>query len=133
MPKKPCVRTLTDSQHVKGSERVVKSARQSLFDIFLSLWKKISSKNLVLVLSEILRLFANILIPDEKYFVPVKASVEGNQFKSNYLQIKTFFLHFLLHFRNLHKMWNTLKKKMILICHFLLKFYTWKMWSYLNA
>ena len=36
--------------------------------------KKISLKNSVLVVSEILRLFVNILTPDDKYFLPVKAS-----------------------------------------------------------
>ena len=34
-----------------------------------------SSKNSVLVLSEILRLFGNILTPDEKYSLAAKASV----------------------------------------------------------
>ena len=37
--------------------------------------KKISSKNSFLVVSEILRLFVNILTPDEKYSLSVKASV----------------------------------------------------------
>ena len=61
MPKKPRVRTLMDSQHVKGSERLLKSARQYFCDIFLSLWNEMSSKSSVLVVSEILRLFVNIL------------------------------------------------------------------------
>ena len=75
MPKKPRVRTLMDSQHVKGSETLHESARQYFCHIFWSLWKKISSKNSVLVVSEILRLFVNILTPDEKYSLSVKASV----------------------------------------------------------
>ena len=75
MPQKPRVRTLIDSQHVKGSEKLLKSARQYFCHIFLSLWKEISSKNSVLVDSEILRLFVNILTPDEKYSLSVKASV----------------------------------------------------------
>ena len=76
MSKKPSVRTLMDSQHVKGSETLLKSARQyfCLF-FFLSPWKEISSKNFVLVVSEILRLFVNILTPDDKYSLSVKASV----------------------------------------------------------
>ena len=75
MPKKSHLRTLMDSQHVKGSERLLKSARQYFVRFFRSLWKKISSKNSVLVVSQILRLFVNILTPDDKYFVSVKASV----------------------------------------------------------
>ena len=67
MPKKPRVRTLMDSHHVKGSETMLKSARQYFFHIFWSLCKRIGSKNYILVVSEILRLFFNILTPDEKY------------------------------------------------------------------
>ena len=75
MPKKPRVRTLKESQHVKGSEKLLKSARQNFCHIFWSLWKEISSKSSVLVISEILRLFVNILTPDDKYSLSVKASV----------------------------------------------------------
>ena len=70
MPKKPRVRTLMDSQHVKGfkgSESLLKSARQYFCHIFWSLWKEISSKNSVLVVFEILRVFIIILILDDKY------------------------------------------------------------------
>ena len=75
MPKKIRVRNLMDSQHVKVSERLLKSARQYFCHIFWSLWKNMSSKNSLLVVSEILRLFVNILTPDEKYSLSVKASV----------------------------------------------------------
>ena len=75
MPKKSCDRTLTDSQHVKRSERLLKSAQQYFSHIFLSHWKEISTKNSVLVVSEISKLFANILTPDDKYSLLVKASV----------------------------------------------------------
>ena len=37
MPKKPRVRTLMDIQHVKGSERLLKSAWQYICHIFASL------------------------------------------------------------------------------------------------
>ena len=43
--------------------------------LFKSLWKNISSKNAVLVLSEILRPFVNILTTDVKYSLSVKVSV----------------------------------------------------------
>ena len=75
MPKTPRFGTLMYSQRVKGSERLFKFAGQYLRHIFWSLWKKISSKNFVLVVSEILRLFVNILTPDEKRYVSVKANV----------------------------------------------------------
>ena len=71
MPKKPRVRTLMDSQHVKGSETLLKSAREKFRQIFSSFSKKISSENAVSVVSEILRLFVNILTPDDKYSLSV--------------------------------------------------------------
>ena len=64
MIKKPCVKTPVDSQHVKLSERLLKSTRQHFCHIFWSLWKEISSKNSILVVSEFLRLFFNIQTPD---------------------------------------------------------------------
>ena len=60
MPKKPGARTLMDSQHVKRFETLDKSARHFSCQILWSLWKKITSKNFVLVVSEILRLFVPI-------------------------------------------------------------------------
>ena len=75
MPKKPSVRTVIYSEHVKASEALHKCARQYCCDIFWSLWRKISSKTSVLVVSEILRLFINILTPDDKYFLSVKMIV----------------------------------------------------------
>ena len=75
MPKEPCVRTLMDSQHVKGHEGLPKSAQHYFCHIFWLLWNEVSSKDSVLVISEILRLFVNILTPDEKYSLSVKASV----------------------------------------------------------
>ena len=75
MPKKPRVRTLIDSHHVKGSEILLKSARQNFPQIYWSLWTKITSKNSILVVSQILRLFVNILTTDEKYSFSLKAGV----------------------------------------------------------
>ena len=75
MPKKPRVRILMDSQHVKGSETILKSARQYFSQIFWSLWREIGSKNSILVVTEILIHFVNILRPDDKYSLSVKASV----------------------------------------------------------
>ena len=74
MLKKPRVRTLMDSQHVKVSETMLKSTRQYFRYNVWSLWKKISSKNSFLEVSEILRLFVNIWTPDDKYSLSVKAS-----------------------------------------------------------
>ena len=75
MQKKPSVRTLMESQDVKESDILLKSARKYFCHIFYSLLKEISSKNSVLVVSEMLRLFVNILTPDDKYCLSVKACV----------------------------------------------------------
>ena len=75
MPKKPHAGTLMDSQYFKWAGRLLKSAWQYLCLILWSLWKEVSSKNSDLVVSEIFRLFVNILTPDEKYRLSVKASV----------------------------------------------------------
>ena len=75
MPKKPRVRTLMDSQHVKGSETLLKSARQCFCEILWSLSKKISPINSFLEVYEILRLFVSIVTPNNKYILSVKASV----------------------------------------------------------
>ena len=72
MPKKTGVRTLLVSQHVKESETLLKFSRQYFCHIFWWLWMKIISKNSVLVVSKILRLFVNILTPDDKYSLSVK-------------------------------------------------------------
>ena len=63
-----------DSQHLKTSETLLKSAQQYFYHIFWSLSKKITTKNSVLVVFEILRLFVNILTPNDKYSLSVKAS-----------------------------------------------------------
>ena len=75
MPKKPRVRTLMDSQHAKGYETMLKSAWLYFCRIFWSVWKKASSKKAVLGVPEILRLFVNIMTPDEKCSLLVKASL----------------------------------------------------------
>ena len=77
MPKKPCVRTFMDSQHVKVSEGLHKSVRQYFCHIFWSLWREITSQNSVsvegnqlekvyLLVSKILRLFVNALIETKR-------------------------------------------------------------------
>ena len=87
----------------------------------LSLWRKMSLKNSVFVLTGILRHFVNILTADEKCSLSVKASVSRNQYKCNYLKIKKYFLNFFLHFNNPHKILNYLEKKISLRGYLFLK------------
>ena len=115
MPKERGVRTLMESQQVKWSETLLKSSRQQFCHIFLSIWKNFSSKNSVLVVPEILRLFLNILTPDVKYSLSGKVSVERNQFKWYFLKNPKFFFKIFLHYWHLPHILNTLKKMMSLI------------------
>ena len=99
----------------------------SIFVIFFwSFRKKISSKNSVLVVSEILRLLVNILTHDDKYSLSVKASFLRNQLKPSYLKIKKCFLNFFMNSRNLHKIRNTLRQKTRLKRYFFKKLETAK-------
>ena len=66
MPKKLLVRSLIDSQHDKGFETLPKSGRHLFCHVLWSLWKNFSSKNSVLVVSEILGMFVKILTPNKK-------------------------------------------------------------------
>ena len=45
----------------------------------------------------------------------VKVTIHGNQFKCHYLRNKKTFLKFLLHFWNLHQIWNIFQQNMTLI------------------
>ena len=75
MPKNPRVRKLMAGQHVKGSESCL-TLHGSIFMIFFDHSEvKISWKSSVLVVSEIRRLFVNLLTPDEKYYLSEKTGV----------------------------------------------------------
>ena len=68
MPEKSRTKTLLETQHVKQSEKLHKPSRQYFCHIFLSLWKKISSKSSVLEKqNEPLRLFLSEIIDSKKW------------------------------------------------------------------
>ena len=117
----PNVRKLIDSQHNKGSETLLKSARQYLSHIFWSLWEKITSKNSVLVVSETLKLFVNILTPDDKYSLSAKSNVKRNEFKCYYPKIKKIFPYISQHFQNINNICKSLKQKISLTGYLFLK------------
>ena len=75
IPEKSRTRTLMDTQHVEEPETLHKSSLQYFKYIFWTLWNEICSKNFVLVVSQIFRLFVNILTTDDKYSLSLKASV----------------------------------------------------------
>ena len=65
--KKARFRTPFDSQHVKGSQTLVKSAWEHFHDISSSLWVKLISNISLLVIWDILGVFVKIWIADGKY------------------------------------------------------------------
>ena len=75
MAKKSCVSKLMDSQYVKVGKKMLTSPRKYFCHIFLSLWNETSSKKNFLVVSEVVRLFFNMLTRDDKYYLSFKASV----------------------------------------------------------
>ena len=67
----------------------------SMFVIFFDHSEtKGAPKSIFLLVSEIFRLFLNILTPDDMYCISVKASVYRDQFKCYYVQIKNYLLIF---------------------------------------
>ena len=69
LSKKPYFRTPFGSQHVKGSETLVKSAGEHFYHIFWSLWGKMVSKISHLLKFEILGGFVNTLTADDNHHV----------------------------------------------------------------
>ena len=67
MSKKQGLRTPFEYQRTKGSQILLKSARRHFYHIFTSLSGKWSWKKYLLVISEILGLFADTLTADHKY------------------------------------------------------------------
>ena len=68
MPKKPCFRTLFNSQHFKESQTFLKSALQD-DEFFSSLLGKLSWYMPLLMKCELLGLFVNRLVANDKYIL----------------------------------------------------------------
>ena len=95
MPKKSHVRTLMDIQHVKGTETLLQSARQYFCHILWPLSRKISSKNSVLVVSEILKLLVKSLTPDDKYSLSINRVFNATNSDATISKSKNIFWSFL--------------------------------------
>ena len=95
------LKSLKQSWNMQGSSFVI------------SLWKSFSSTNSFL--SQTLRLFDDILTPDDKYSVSAKVTVHYNQFKCYYQEKPKKIFNLINHFWNLYEIFNILKQKMSLI------------------
>ena len=67
LSKKHCLRTSFESQHVKGSQRLVKSLWERFYYNFSSVWEKMIWKISPLVKFEISGIFVYTLAADDKY------------------------------------------------------------------
>ena len=70
LSKNRCFRTSFDSQHVKRSQTIVKSAWEHFYHIFPSLWQEMIRKISHWSKFEILGAFVNTLTADHKYAFP---------------------------------------------------------------
>ena len=66
---KRCFWTFFDSQHVKGSQTLVRSVWERFYHIFSPLWREQIWKICLLLICEILGVFVDTLTADEKYLV----------------------------------------------------------------
>ena len=101
MSKNPGFRTPFDSQHAKGSKRLLKIARKHFYHNFSWLWEE-KRKISLLEIFEILGLFVNTLTADDEYSL-CKSENLPPQLKYNFLTNKKLFPNLLFHFWNLHQ------------------------------
>ena len=76
MSKEVRFRISFDSQHTKHPQTLLESARQHLYQIFLSFWGKWGQKISHLVICEILELFVNTMTADGKYSLGYNDNLE---------------------------------------------------------
>ena len=116
LSKKLCLRTHFDSQHVKGSQILLKYPWECFYHVFSAFSGKFIFKTSPLVLGEMLEVFVNILTAEDKY--PVQ-DWENLQLTIQMLlpEKGKAFCNFLSHFWNLHEILNILKEKMFVIAN----------------
>ena len=131
MSKKPHFRKSCEIQHAKECQRLLELAAHNFYQIFSSLWGKLSWKISLLVICEILGLFVNSCTANDMYFLcnsgnllqPIQTQLFKKQkkifsFFGSFLKSSSNFKHFvkrwpsyLLHYRN-YRLWKTsLSKK----------------------
>ena len=87
-----------DGHDVKVSEPLLKSAQQNFYPFVWSTWKRLTLKTSLLVISEVLGLFANTLIVDNKYSPQnLPQPIEMELFKNP----KTFFQFFAAYLKSI--------------------------------
>ena len=111
-------RSSFDSQQVKGTKTLVKSAWEQFYHIFSSFWGQMIWRMSSLVKFEIIGVFVNTLTPDRKY--PFRyCEICSSLFKCNYVKNGKLFLDIFFHWRNLHQILSIFWKKMMLVANVL--------------
>ena len=100
--------------HGKRTERLLKSERQQLYQIYWSLWGELGFIKSLWVIYKILGLFVNPLTADNKYSVLNRDNL-SQHLQMQLSQQRKRFSNFSLHFLNLDSIFNILKKDMTLI------------------
>ena len=112
--KSSCFRTSFASERVNGFQTLLKSARHPYYPLFSSIRGKLSCKKSPSVWYEILRLFANALIADDKYSVSNMQDLPQH-IQTLLSQRQKTFLDFFYHFWSLHEIYTIFKKKMSIL------------------
>ena len=103
-------RKLFGIKRVKGSQTLLKSARQVFYFIFPFTSKKVTCVSCLLVGSETEDRLRTRWRPITCIVVIIERN-SSNKFQRSYLENKNYFLKLLLHFWNLHKILKILKTK----------------------
>ena len=128
LSKKHCFRTLLHSQHVKGSQTLVKSAREHFHDVFPSLWETLTSKISPLVIFWILGVFRNTLTANDKYsFQDLENLLSPTQIQLS-LKPKHFLIFFLPFLESISNFKQFGKKDDLHSYFFAVIYRLWKTW-----
>ena len=104
-------RTPFGNQRVNGYQTPLKVARHHYYPFFEWISGKLSWKKTALLWSKILRLFANTFTADYKYSCRNMQNFR-QQFQTLLSQKRKTLSGYILHFRNVHQIYNILKKTM---------------------
>ena len=112
LSKKRRFRIFFESQHVEGSQTLVKSAWKHFSQIFSSLWQKVIWKISPLFKFEILGIFVNTLTADKKHLFGIVRCC-CSLFKGNCLKKEKLFLNFLFLFWKLPQILQIFLKRLL--------------------
>ena len=112
--KRSCYRTLFGYHRIYVFQTLLKLGQQHYYPVFPWVRDILSWKKSALVWSDILRLLVSTLTADNKRS---RCNMQnfGQQVQTASSQKEKTFSGFLLHFWNMHKIWNILKQKMSIL------------------